>query len=1842
MRDQAEVAPYVELNPTTWNERFGENGIINTPIGDVKMGESQISKFFAKGREKEFGMVAPTLSNPDMIIEKKAPAQNAERDTKLLFIKTFIKADGKRYVNFESVTVQKDGMEVSISSHEVDEKVVKKEMQNGNILHLRNGLPFGSEWYLTETPIQEEPDLVPTSDNHDVVHSVSAAGERAVTNTSEVNRVQSKGATAPAGNSSVRKDSESSATGNSSGKKNVVHGTNADAALSRNEPSDIDAEIDAARNGDEAAQRDLDLYGIPWQHRNVYRHVGQSEVDELRSSGKIKSRRIGGKIDVTASELPTTSASSGYRVKLKMDFDKEKSDSNRAVMKNGQLADGWITDGQYTLDEVESIERRNEDGSYTEIYKDNKWTDESNVTDIQPESLPVEEKSVSSQKISYNDTSYEVSEPISQGEHRTVFERDGGLEQTANRPDSRIRKSEENARRLRTAIEGKNRAEAGRIAEEWAKSNGLWTDYSLLSDFGVPFQSGNENDNYLSGDGYVYKVNNLMNSRRDLQTYLDGVELHNRLFPNSAYEFVGLSGFGNGSVYPVFRQQYVQNARLASPDEIDSYIRSLGFEPTGNEAEYGNGEIVVSDLRPRNVLKSENGNIYVVDAELKVRGEKSVESAFDNTRNKRKNAASAEKIEDVGEKIGGARKDRIKEYSEKIKDIEKDNSDILSDIAKLPLSKVYNFDYAALREEGVPNEVVTLIETMKKFIPSKPRTEYKLRRWVSNVFSLYTMALRLVAADGSTQQDWVNRVLEISGVKRKYDAYMALGGFDGKADTADAELQQLDHTAGHYGADGAWVSAEGKWYVSKAGKYGGIYDTKEEAVQALRNFSSPESTKVEKKIAFSVYTSRKDGKSFITIKDKPSIVIQTGFDTAKQAIDYVNNNYNDLVSKYSRMKEKTEVSFKDNREREGKDWRSGKDVTADEFMNTFGFRGVEFGNWTNQSERQNALNRAFDALMDLSEAIGKSPSSLSLNGELAIAFGARGVGKAAAHYEPGRTVINLTKTQGAGSLAHEWWHAVDNYFAKRRGEKNGFNTEREGYKYDRERKDFSSDKERKEITDAFKKLVHDINASDYGKRSLMYASLKSSYWKEPTELGARAFASWVERKLSEKGIVNDYLSNNPIPTGFEEYVDSFYPYPIESDFDILEGSFDNLFNAIQEKVDEETGNVVLFNIAPVSESTMTESQQLAFDAVSEMLNKAGIPVEVMSDEEMGRLAGLEDASFEAKRKSESRQKRDEVNQTIDKAVSYVTGKGIGEVRSERMRMEQARRDAAKEIYDSVLRNDFNSVVLQQINDYIDDATPKNPYGRRISQRVPQAMERSLHEGNRTNAVDALFTRISESSVGNAGAKLAGDRSSRESAKAKKKELLKGWAIATGNWHTDIHDFTNDIEPIASGKDSDVYYSKDGRFVIKFSRGKDGKRFTSDIDAANLFGFVFPNTAYDIVGYGEINGEFVTILRQPVVDIESALTEGERVEYMRSLGYHPINKENTAFSNGEIVVSDLQKGNIVRGLDGNIYVIDADVKLHTRDMGGNYTYPPASVDTEDRLTSRPQLMTVYHGSGAAFDAFDHNFMGTGEGAQAYGWGSYVTEVEGIGKAYAESGARKGDHITYNGERLGDVLDNEYYFDETWRNWKRHLLSAKTAEELKSLIMNLYFMPNGKGIRERKKNFELQKKQLIEDIDNGKIKVSLPRHLYTVEIPDNTGENYLDWEGRADKIIDKIGITVEEYETNDISTGRDVYEYLNHKLGSDKAASEFLSRAGFVGISYPAQFTTGGRSDNAKNYVIFNEEDLQIKDRISFMRGKKKASETVLPEDESSFKGTVVSDADGTKVLNKTGHGHFLVM
>lgn len=112
-----------------------------------------------------------------------------------------------------------------------------------------------------------------------------------------------------------------------------------------------------------------------------------------------------------------------------------------------------------------------------------------------------------------------------------------------------------------------------------------------------------------------------------------------------------------------------------------------------------------------------------------------------------------------------------------------------------------------------------------------------------------------------------------------------------------------------------------------------------------------------------------------------------------------------------------------------------KDVSAQDLIDTFGFRGVNFGNSMQGdsksliNERQLHLNHIYDAFYDLAELLNIPPKAMSLNGMLGIAVGAQGSGKALAHFVPGVNEINITRRAGAGALAHEWGHAFDHYFA---------------------------------------------------------------------------------------------------------------------------------------------------------------------------------------------------------------------------------------------------------------------------------------------------------------------------------------------------------------------------------------------------------------------------------------------------------------------------------------------------------------------------------------------------------------------------------------------------------------------------------------------------------------------------------------------------------------------------------------------------------------------------------------------------------------------------------------------
>lgn len=97
-------------------------------------------------------------------------------------------------------------------------------------------------------------------------------------------------------------------------------------------------------------------------------------------------------------------------------------------------------------------------------------------------------------------------------------------------------------------------------------------------------------------------------------------------------------------------------------------------------------------------------------------------------------------------------------------------------------------------------------------------------------------------------------------------------------------------------------------------------------------------------------------------------------------------------------------------------------------IDRFSLYGIEFGNWMNQEDRLNALYASLVTFTDMAKVLRLPYDRIGLKGKLALALGARGNGgRAAAHYEPFHTVINLTKEGGKGSLVHEWGHAFDHF-----------------------------------------------------------------------------------------------------------------------------------------------------------------------------------------------------------------------------------------------------------------------------------------------------------------------------------------------------------------------------------------------------------------------------------------------------------------------------------------------------------------------------------------------------------------------------------------------------------------------------------------------------------------------------------------------------------------------------------------------------------------------------------------------------------------------------------------------
>lgn len=595
----------------------------------------------------------------------------------------------------------------------------------------------------------------------------------------------------------------------------------------------------------------------------------------------------------------------------------------------------------------------------------------------------------------------------------------------------------------------------------------------------------------------------------------------------------------------------------------------------------------------------------------------------------------ATKLEDFGEKIGGAKKDLIASNSKQWTD---------DDYNNLPLSKLWPKSDI----ESIENKTLSALATAARSqIPIKPRTKHNIARWSEKVKTLRGL-ITIVASHDDPKARIAELRKKTPTLDKFFDKVEVLDSLERRDWDRIGKIDVYPDAYRNIKDGGIELKPFASVYIDGDRRTIEGVKTVAQAIPEIRKIlNSKKTTNTRKKLAFEVrgkvgnyYIMKKGDKEYRKLKTFPSV---------KEAMLYKSDNYEDLVTAWEKIKERDNVNKRDtrgeiNRLRNSKDYREGKDITPEEFTERFGFRGVEFGNWVAQgkgsSDRQGMLNRIYDALMDLSEIIGAPPKALSLNGTLGLAIGARGYGSASAHFEPSKIVINLTKTKGAGTLAHEWFHALDNYFQNQRGENNipgmkrfityqpeplWVNTKYKMAPISRSRldyllklngtenrlweeKDWIKDPDhpkgvRPVVEESMANLVNVLNSAPMAKRARRTDSGKSKpYWSQIIEIAARSFENYVIADMADKGYHNDFLAN-VIPVDLFARDAERYPYHTPEEMNEVREAFKKLFNTIKTK---KTDKGIAFFSKSDSDTSEGISEESAKKSIKNIIgDKAG-------------------------------------------------------------------------------------------------------------------------------------------------------------------------------------------------------------------------------------------------------------------------------------------------------------------------------------------------------------------------------------------------------------------------------------------------------------------------------------------------------------------------------------------------------------------------------------------------------------------------------------------------------------
>lgn len=405
-------------------------------------------------------------------------------------------------------------------------------------------------------------------------------------------------------------------------------------------------------------------------------------------------------------------------------------------------------------------------------------------------------------------------------------------------------------------------------------------------------------------------------------------------------------------------------------------------------------------------------------------------------------------IQDFGEKIGGAKKDLWKERGLSIDDLS-----YMNDTERTQLIKKDNIwkkpNYQEMVESGLPVRVAYFIKTIRDATPTKPiillrnsDIELKQKEYIDFVSKLRDYVMNLKQEDEILT--FYEKFLSNYIIRDNSSYYVRVSPEVSSA--VDNKLLQASQISNFYNIDKEirkkqFCYTDDEKVLSNFDIF--VYDN--DNVKLTIDYNNRTVIEVKEGLGkrfiypkenFADISTWKENTLFIMDLTTRNI-IKNNLENIDAAEKYILENYkqqsNEKTNNSKNRKKKFIPEQLKNITRDGADYRNNRNITGEDMLKTFQFKGGEFGNWLNENDRQQSLNYGYDALLDLSKALSISPTDISLDGKLSIAFGSRGSGDALAHYEPTREVINLTKMKGAGSLAHEWGHALDDIIGKKLG-----------------------------------------------------------------------------------------------------------------------------------------------------------------------------------------------------------------------------------------------------------------------------------------------------------------------------------------------------------------------------------------------------------------------------------------------------------------------------------------------------------------------------------------------------------------------------------------------------------------------------------------------------------------------------------------------------------------------------------------------------------------------------------------------------------------------------------------